>query len=110
MIMPNIRKRRNPNGQMVYYLDYKDRDGKRQRPTISPRKADAERAALAIYHQMMDGQLGSLKKTEPTRVSLQTLIDSFMLSKQHRVKPLSLNRYDIHARNLLAFFQDNFQQ
>ncbi len=43
-------------------------------------------------------------------MSLQTLIDSFMQSKKHRIKKLSLERYDIHARNLTAFYKNHFRK
>ena len=109
MRMPKVRRFRNPSGQWAYFIDYKDRNGERQRPVIGPRKADAERAAAAVYNQMMDGKIGVLNDPAPS-ISLQTLIDSFMLSKKHRIKKLSLERYDIHARNLITFYRKHFRK
>jgi hypothetical protein len=49
---PNVRSRKNPSGERVYFVDYFDFEkNKRVREVVGPRKAEADRRAAEIYQQ-----------------------------------------------------------
>ncbi len=106
--MPNLRSRNNPNGGKVYYLDYFDPWlKKRERPTIGPRKRDAQRKQSQIYQQMMDRFVGA--PAEPTgNITIEQVVHNYIQSKENRVAPSSISRYKIFAMNFLNFMTNNF--
>ncbi len=106
--VPNVRSRNNPNGGKVYYLDYYDPWlEKRERPTIGPRKKDAERKKMQIYQQMMDRFVGG--PAEPTgNIAIEQVVRDYIRSKENRVAQSSITRYNIFATNFLTFMTESF--
>jgi integrase len=105
---PNVRSRKNPSGERVYFVDYFDFEkNKRVREVVGPRKAEADRRAAEIYQQRKDEYLGVAVPTV-NDITLGELIDAFFRSKEGRVAPSTIKRYRIHAAHLVAFVDKNF--
>ncbi len=106
--LPNICKKKNPSGKIVYFPDYLDPiSGKRIRETTGSRKTDAEKRKMQIYNDLMAQYLG--QPSEPLEsICIADLISKFIKSKENRVSKSTIKRYEIYKDNFLEFMSSNF--
>jgi hypothetical protein len=106
--LPNVRSRKNPSGDRVYFIDYWDEDRqKRIREVVGSRKADAEKRAAQIYKELMSQYLGEPSR-KITDLSLRELVEAFFRNKEGRVAAGTVRRYRYHAKDLMSFVAEHF--
>jgi len=107
MKAPKIRTRKNRQGKTVYFLDYYDVNGDRQRVSIGTRRSDAEKAVAEITHNRLHHKLG-IPQAAGSGISLEELVEQFYRSKKNHLAYNTERSYRNCTKRLLVFFKKRF--
>jgi len=108
---PNVRKRINPKGKTVYYIDYFNPfTEERIRETVGKRKDHAQQRANQIFNELMAKWNGVPEPVEVVDVLIKDLADRFLAEKKIRTRSSTYRRYRAPTHNFVRFMNDSFPE
>ncbi len=101
----NIQKKRRRSG-IIYHLDFRV-NGKRFRESVGTSRQQAELIRVQRINEIINGKY-NLPGAEPSRVSLDSLIEEFKKDKKRTTRDVTQSRYKNYLNPLGKFFKELF--
>jgi integrase len=101
----NLRKRKTKKG-VSYFIDYAV-NGKRYREAVGDNKKNAEQIQAKVKTDLAFGKYHLPSNSQKT-ISLDQIINNFLVSKRNHIQPSSLKRYKNYFDTFQEYFENYF--